>query len=764
MLALCSFCLAVIVTIHYPPLDTGRLAIFCCLLAALAVAARFQRRWLPVLPAVLLGVLYSHFFVMQRIDNVLPKALEQQDLALDITISDVPVDRGHYRRSTATVNHHPFLHKVLLNWYGERQPAACERWQLTVRLKRPHGLANPGAFDYALYLLEQGIQGKGYVREARRLATGRDCLGRLRSNWHDYLLAALPESQAVWLIALSTGDKSRLTREQYRLLQRAGINHLFVISGLHIGLAAGLVYGLVTGIRRIGGGLLYNGDWRPVAAIAAMLAALAYAALAGFTLPAQRAVIMVVVFLAGAVAGVSVSLWRRYWLAMTAVLLYNPLAAANIGFALSFAAVAVLLLLGHSFRPGRPGRLGHLRWLWRTQWMIALGLAPFLLMFFGQASLLAPIVNLLAIPVVSLLVVPLVLLAFLAWLLAGSAGWAVVAANQLVQWLLGLIGAFDAVMQPLLAPVAGWSPGTPGLLIITVMAGLLLMPPLVRGRAVSVALLALLLLLAEPPRPPQGGVFVDVIDVGQGLSVLLTTKDHALLYDTGSAWEHGSMAEFAVLPLLRQRGIAALDTLLLSHFDNDHAGGREVIRQALPVGRVLASSQRAGVDKTCRRGDSWLWDGVRFSILHPPATGDFPAANNQSCVLLVEAGGRQLLLPGDIDRQTEMAMLKSLPASETLDVDVLLAPHHGSRSSSSWALLAQSRNARVIFSSGYLNRYRHPHPSVLERYRQGRRPIFNTAVDGAVQLAVSPDGGLHVEAFRQRYADYPDLLYQRPNP
>lgn len=759
MPVLCLFSLAVIVTLQFPPLNPPRLAgYFAVLLLAALLAWRYKAlRW-PLL-AALAGVLYCHTLAMQRIGAVLPVGLEQQDLALVVDITGLPVDRGRYWRSEARVVGDDGGQRLQLSWYGEAVPGPCQRWQITARLKRPHGLANPGAFDYAGYLLERGITARGYVREAVLLSQRNHCLAGLRQRWHDHIDRHLPAERALWLKALSTGDKSGIGEAPYRLLQAAGINHLFVISGLHIGMAAAAVYALVLGLRRAGGGLLWPGDWRPAAALLAILAALAYALLAGFTLPAQRALIMVAAFFGAAVLGVTVSLWLRFWLAMALVLLHNPLAAGNIGFALSFAAVAVLILAAH--RRAAAGRLAGLAQMWRMQWQVVLGLAPLLVLFFRQASLLAPLVNLLAIPLVSLLVVPLLLLAFLLWAIGVDSGGPLWLADQLLHGLLWLVQAVLDALPPSLDWLTGVSLHGRQWWALLLLAGLLLLPGHWPGRLPLAALLLVLMLLM-PARRPDHLLEVDVVDVGQGLAVLLRTANHNLLYDTGAAWPDGNMAGFAVLPVLQQRDVSRLDKLLISHFDNDHAGSMAAVVEAVAVDEVLAPALRHGVSRPCRAGEHWHWDGVDFYLLHPESIGR-RLDNEQSCVLLVQAGGRQLLLPGDIGRKAEMQMLQRWQHTAGLPppaLDVLLAPHHGSRSSSSLALLAVAQGATVINSSGYRNRYGHPHSEVLQRYRQAGMRVLDTACAGLVNLRLDHHGQLQIRSFRGARRRYSELLYQ----
>lgn len=734
---------------------------------------RSYRAILVCIAGFLLGFGYANYFAEQRFQHLLPEQLEKVDIELQIAINSLVINKGRYQQfvaevvevkgSNALVKEQAIkLNTILLNWYGSLDIQPCDTWLLTVRLMRPHGLANPGSFDYEAYLFERGIQAKGYVRSGRFIkSTEGFCMQTLRQQWKDYVLSKIPVATAAWIVALSTGDKDLLSLSQRSLLAETGISHLFVISGLHIGLCAAVVYALIMGLRRSGLGLLYLQDWRPVAALLAILAAFIYAAFADFGIPSQRALIMLVVFMGGKMIGIRVSLWFRYWLAMSLVLLVNPLSALNVGFVLSFAAVFVLILLAETLTrkqgvqtQATNGLTKSVFWftsLWQSQIFIFIGLLPFTLMYFSQVSLLAPLINIVTIPLMSFLVIPNILLALAAWYITGADFNLLQLASWQLEHLFYLISKVhlwastnnSLMFNPIVTEGA--------VAVIFVVCFLLLMP-----RIFSVRLFAILLILAamlsnQKQQIKEGELLLDVIDVGQGLSVLIQTTNHQLLYDVGAAWTDGSMVDMAVVPYLAYYGIHHLDKVIISHQDNDHAGGIGELLAAIKVEELISSKSVADViAQRCERGRRWSWDGVEFEIIHPNSAEQDKSKNNESCVLLVRLAERTILLTGDIESKIEHKLLNAgLPA-----IDVLLAPHHGSKTSSSQDMVNLVGKGMVIFSSGYLNQFKHPHPDVLKRYQLAGAQLFNTALQGAIHLEILATGIINASAWREQHGRY----------
>ena len=644
--------------------------------------------------------------------------------------------------------------RLRLSWYNDF-PANLlpgQRWQLLVKLKRPWGMMNPGGFDYEGWLFAQGIRATGYVRRAERNlllddAPWRVPLQRLRSGLHDKLIAALGDHPARGIvIALALGERGAISDAQWKVLLASGTNHLVAISGLNVGLLAGLAFWLLRLLwHRCAGCCL----WLPApkaAAIAALLAGFLYAALAGFSIPTQRAMLMLAVVLGAMLWQRPLAPLRAIVLALWVVLLWQPLAVLSPGFWLSFTAVGLILF-------GMRGRLSNdngLWWKWgRVQWLVAVGLMPLLLLFFQQGSLSAPLANLIAVPIVSLLVVPLTLLGTVLVTFWEQGGVVLLqGAADLLQWLWpGLEGLTRYV------PVLAHSPPLWTLAPALVGVVWILMP---RGwplRSLG-AVLLLPMALVQPPPPVEGSAAVTLLDVGQGLAAVVQTRHHALVFDTGPRFPSGfDTGRAVVLPFLRERGIERLDTLVISHGDDDHSGGARSLAEGITVSRILTSVPHKvywAKREVCRRGESWQWDGVRFSLLHPPASELKGRGNDDSCVLKVTAHGQSVLLPGDIEAGAERELLES---NSPLQAQVLIAPHHGSKTSSTEAFIDAVGPDWVFYPVGYRNRFGFPKPAITERYRRADIHELLSYRTGALSLTLG-DGLLQPRAWRESARRY----------
>jgi competence protein ComEC len=480
-----------------------------------------------------------------------------------------------------------------------------------------------------------------------------------------------------------------------------------------------------------------------VAAGPALLAALGYAALAGFSIPTQRAVIMLTVAMLVIVLRLRAAPVQGLALALVAVLVWDPGAVLQAGFWLSFGAVGVLL-----FAVGGSDR-GWRRW-WRPQWSIALGMVPLLIGLGLEVPLLGPLVNLLAIPWFGFIVVPLALLGGLLLALGYWVG----------EWLLWMAATAVEPALAMLAWIAAWQPqwsggggaSIPALLLAVAGIALLLAPRGVPGRPAGAVLLLPLLL---PPREslPYGVFALTVLDVGQGLASVIETRNHLLLFDTGPRYRSGfETGSAVVLPYLRERRWSRIDLLMVSHADSDHSGGTAAILDRLPVGRLLAgeSLTESAHAERCRAGQQWRWDGVLFRVLAPGRDGG-RGGNDSSCVLLVEGVGGSVLLTGDIGRRAERQLLRREPEPRA---DVVVAPHHGSRSSSSQALVTAVAPEWVIYSAGYRNRWGFPHPEVVSRWRSAGARGLRTDLSGAIRFEFHPGARPVPERYRADYRRY----------
>ncbi|WKC47967.1 DNA internalization-related competence protein ComEC/Rec2 [Pseudomonas veronii] len=670
----------------------------------------------------LFGLCWACVSVQWALDDRLRPPLDGQTRWLEGRVSGLPqqTDSGvRFELSDSRSRNARLPARIRLYWHGGPPVRSGERWRLAVTLKRPSGLLNFHGVDHEAWLLAQRIGATGSVKDGERLAPARNAW---RDAVRQRLMAVDAQGREAGLAALVLGDGSGLTADDWRVLQDTGTVHLLVISGQHIGLLAGLIYALVAALARYGC-WPRTWPWLPWACGLAFTAALGYGLLAGFGVPVQRACVMVGLVLLWRLRFRHLGIWWPLLLAFNGVLILEPLASLQPGFWLSFAAVAVL---GLTFG-GRLGRWSAWQAWTRPQWLIAIGLFPVLLVLGLPISLSAPLANLFAVPWISLVVLPLALL--------GTALLAVPFVGAGLLWLAG--GALDGLFNAL-ALLAGqlpaWIPAEVpmGYWLVSLVGAVLLLLP----KGVPIRLLGwpMLLLAVFPPREPvpHGQVDVLQLDVGQGLALILRTRHHTLLYDAGPRSGAVDLGARVVLPSLKRLGVDALDMMLLSHADADHAGGAAAVARGLPIKRVVGGETEglpALLDtQPCISGEQWAWDGVSFELWQWPDAVD---GNPKSCVLHVQANGERLLLTGDIDRAAEQAFLASTLAVPT---DWLQAPHHGSRSSSSWPFLQRLAPKSVLISRGRGNAFGHPHPQVVERYQALGAQVYDSAEQGAVRL------------------------------
>ncbi|WP_069706651.1 DNA internalization-related competence protein ComEC/Rec2 [Burkholderia seminalis] len=750
---------------------------------------------LCTLAACVAGFGYAAVRAEWRLSDSLPAEWEGRDIVVTGVIRGLPVvDESGARLLFAVESNDAGLARfpplIRLSWRAYGAPAArdalpdlraAQRWRFVVRLKRPHAEANPGVRDSEAAWLAAGIRAIGYVSAPHRAAlldaraTGwRASIDRVR----DWLRTRIGETLGVdaahrgIVAALAIGDQSAIGDDDWRVLRNTGTSHLVAISGLHVGLVGAIAGGLVSMVwRRV--------RWRAraatlvlpapyAAALAALVAAAGYAALAGFNVPAQRAWWMIAGGGVAYLAGRSVPTSAVLGAALGGVLLADPWAVLSAGFWLSFGAVAVILLAVAGWRAvrvadaegdeGSGGASPSSRLLaWgrragrrvaeaaRVQYAVTIGLAPLTAAWFAQVSLSGPLGNAFAIPWVSSVVTPVVL-----------AGIALPAPFD--AYAFRLAHAALEPMMTLLGRLADWPAGVlwlrmpdwPVLALACVGVAWALMP---RGWPLRWAapLTWLPLVAPAPDAPPPGGFRMTVLDVGQGASVLVETARRTLLFDAGPGPESTHAGTRIVAPALRARGIAAIDSLVLSHADADHAGGAPAVyaaadvRQLLagipPTNRLWRDAEAAGVaDRLpCAAGQRWTWDGVVFTILWPRGGPGAGSSNGQSCVLRVDAGGTSALLTGDIDARGERELVNATP--DALAAQILVVPHHGSRTSSVEPFLDSVGPRVAVFPVGYRNRFGHPHRTVLARYEARGIPLPRTDRDGAVRFDVAPAGG-----------------------
>jgi len=717
----------------------------------LLISLKFDQYWRVAIFGLCFGVLLGNVSLYHQLNHQFSSSETQTDYLLVGTVTGAPKEDS--RRISFVLRIDRFIgqkpafspHQIKLSWYGGARHSvrAGDQWQLLVRLKPPTSLGNPGGFNYARWLFQRRIHATGYVRDSpapERLKVQPHQLTAKRQLVAEQirLLPAANEFSAL-VQGLTVGMTNAISPEQWQTLRRSGTAHLLAISGLHIGLIAGWFYLLAAIfwqlVSRVSGGFSHRWCMKPTFCLAlSSMGACAYAALAGFALPTQRALIMLGVFAV-------TSALRRQWppgsalhLALLIILLIDPLTVLSVGFWLSFGTVSALFYLHN----GRLYRRGKLRSMLGVHLKLSIVLLPATAWFFQQGAMLAPLANAIAVPVVGFLVVPM---SFFVALFASS--WPTFANLLLmvIQWVLNCL--FDFLDWLLSWPVSSVPLFLPGpLLLLCVLVGCILLfaPRGLRLRWLSVPLIApvvVLNLLGKPVR----GLELHVLDVGQGLSAVLFTSNHTVLFDTGKSMSAGSsMIDRVVRPFLVSQGRSTIDVSIVSHGDDDHAGGLDTLLDLYPHTRLYSGDKAhrsAHGAHACWAGQSFVLDGVTFSFLHPGMT-DTGSDNNLSCVLLIHYGETRILLTGDIESESEQLLIDRI--GDVFPLTVMVAPHHGSRSSSTPAFVSLLPPDHVIYAAGERNAFGFPHSEVVSRYDRAGANAFTTGEGGAVSMRFDQSG------------------------
>lgn len=811
-----GFALGILLLQQQPGLlDTHLLIALLCFAGVLFLSTRIipqsaLRHVAMFISGGILGWVWASGFAIVGLSYRLAPESEDKDITVIGVVSSLPsrVEYGQRfqfsieRLLTADIDRQKVPDKVLLNLYAPRtddeetiqtelpitlQPG--ERWQFKVRLRRPHGLANPHGFDYEVWLLEQGIGATGSVKndESNHRLTSfvfslNNCIEWARGKLRERILTALPnQPYAPVIVALVIGEQNAITQTDWKVFARTGVSHLIAISGLHVTLLSGTFASVMFFLWRKSFFTRYQLPLilpaQKVAALSGVLMALLYVALAGFGIPAQRTLIMISVAALACWFDRIASVSNVLCLALGLVLLVDPWAVLSPGFWLSFSAVGFLFYVSLGRRELKRTEHQHLavstssvtmslkdKLLQRlhqasvTQYAITLGLVPLTMLLFNQVSLVSPIANAVAIPVVSFLVTPLALAGSV--LPAPLGSWILMLTNFILHELIFFLTWLSQFSWAI------WQAPRPEIwMFVCALTGTCwcLAP---KGWPLRWAgLLAWLpLSLNSSIYPPVQEFKVTALDVGQGMAVLIETERHRMLYDTGAVFSSQSDAGSSVIyPYLKMRGITQLDGLMVSHSDTDHSGGALTLMQQLKIGwvssslepdnKVVQTAAQLSQHTICLAGQKWEWDGVQFEVLHPGpviyADGK-SKPNAKSCTLKITNGAYSILLAGDIEARQERALIKHIP--EKLASTVLLAPHHGSGTSSTKEFLQTVHPKFAVFQLGYRNRYRHPKSTVWQRYADLGITRLRTDQAGAITLNFGDD--IIVEEYRNSHARY----------
>jgi competence protein ComEC len=712
----------------------------------------------------MLGLVMVWFAARGMLNDRLPVERQGQILSATVRIADFPeVLPGSVQFVGETLDDPSLPGRIRLRWYDAPElPKLGETWRLQLRLRRPRGLANDTGFDYELWLARQNIGGTGYVvadnANARAAGFVMDRRSVLRQRLVDRIVEVTGDGDAsAVLLAITVGARHLISQEQWERYAASGTSHLMAISGLHIGLAA--VGAWLLG-RMIFPAFCRSANIRDLAAVTAVVAACAYAEISGFEIPARRAMLMTLLVMVAFVLRRQISSDKVIAASCLVVFASDPLAIHAPGFKLSFGAVAILLWTARQrFYDRGAGRASGARTiitgikrLSALQLTLLFGLFPMTVLIFGRVSWVAPAVNLLVLPLFNMVTVPAALLGLLlGGPLAFSGDLLLRLAWHSVRLTLWLIDAASD-WPPASAQVAA---ATGAMLFVVLLTAVwAAAPPGFPGRKLAF-LAAVSALLHKPPAPPSGCVDLIALEVGQGLSVVLRTPRRTLIFDTGPSFRGGSdLGQLVLVPWLKSAGLTEVDLLVVSHSDDDHSGGAVSLLEAVDVKQIMAGEPLGRIDRPqlrCRNGQAWLWDGIRFSVMHP---GLYPlqSDNNASCVLEVSAGTYRILLTGDIESPVEnhLARIGALTPA-----DIVVVPHHGSRTSSGAAFVRALRPPVAIVSTGYRNRWGFPKGEVVERWQEAGARVMNTATSGAIHYRVCADSGVHLQSeLRKRMQRY----------
>lgn len=712
-------------------------------------------RW-RVFWLVLSSFLWTTGHVYWQLDQRLDDSLNNKRLVVVGEVINIPRRSAENSRFLLQPHHIEGYQGKLpglirLSWRNPPDSLATGQvWRLKVKLKQPHGFQNPAGFDYERWLFVKGIHATGYVLNASQqqlIKHSKPSLNSVRFKINEAIARFCGQCQNSGLIqALAIGYRGNITDADRQLLQQTGTAHLIAISGLHIGIIAGVFYALGLGLWTVW--FYLTGIQRKQFALGiSFTAALIYSLLAGFDLPAQRAMLMLSVLFVSLWSRTPFNLLNTIFTTLLLVLVFSPLAVLSESLWLSFSAL-LIIAVGAFLLPTEPSRIKKLIVI---QVLFSLLFIPVSILIFGQVHMASLMANLVAVPLISFIVVPLnFILLTLLWLPHDWIEMLYIILDGLLAALMSYLNWLQEIglqAQPL-ADMNAWT-----FVLISLSLLIVILPRNLMFPRYWVLLLTGIIIW---PRSPGSSseLRLAVLDVGMGTSVVVQTRHHSLVYDFGPGNKHGySLGKWALVPFLNYQGIKRLDRVIISHADSDHLGGFYGIRSDLEHGPVYSGTP-AEVRKrlpqldqlqNCHLQQRWTWDGVNFEFL---SAGVKPSdsENNRSCVLKISMDARTILISGDIEASQEKNLLAA--DVDLLESEILIAPHHGSMTSSSPEFIKAVKAKNVIFTAGYLNRWRFPRPEILQRYQKSGAETFRTDQDGAILVNCQPEQ-CEIKRYRQ---------------
>ena len=706
---------------------------------------------LTLIAGLLWGYLNGHHLLQSRLNT---NQLNKQ-IVIKGAISDI-INVTQQKTSFIFNTEHPFIATLKLAWYQQPTPLKVgDVWQLNVKLKANNGLQNEVGFDYETSLFIKNIDATGYVRSRKLIApnqylrTNNQFLLNQFKDWasHQLLPLLLPLDNGGILYALISGKRTHLSAKQWQRFINTNTSHLTVVSGLHIGLISGMMFLLAL--------VLYRRCYRcclklpaPIfSAYVGILSALAYAGFSGFSISTTRAFIMAGAVFLAIIMRKNMGIWQLYSYALLLVLLLNPLSVLKIGFWLSFFAVAIIIYGAKHYQNKSK--------LWRLvfiQLLISLSMLPLLFWFFNAGNIASFLANIIAVPIVSFFTLPLSLLGaifvfiqldFVAKLLFYLGDVSLI----FLHWFLDIVWQWTHFFW-LNYPITSL-----GQFVLLLLGfAILFLPKGLKLRGLGLVIVLVLLTNPSSHSLKTGQFQLVVFDSGQGLASLIKTKNHTMIFDTGFASRSSkngfNIGQAVLVPYLKKYQLDKLDKVIISHSDNDHIGGFAYLKNNSTMTEILSSEPKKIPQSTaCQFGQSWQYDLVTFTILNPNKTR-YRKGNNNSCVLKIDNGTISALLTGDIEKKAEKQLI-NLP---NIQSTILVVPHHGSKTSSTDAFLTAVSPSIAINSSGFSNRFGHPHPKVKQRYQQRHIDFYDTQCSGQISLLIG--ASITISQYRKDNARY----------